>query len=312
MSYYQQQNRHRLSIGQDGNALTMLIAINLIAFVILAFVKVVYFFSEGGSDGMVSFYKNFFDWVALPASTDKFLTRPWTLISHMFVHDTQSIWHILGNLIWLWTFGYILQDLTGNRKLIPVFLYSALVGALAYMLAFNLLSPLKDHVEDAHAFGASAGIMGIAIAATTLAPGYRIFQMLNGGIPIWVITILYMIIDLATIPEGNPGGHIAHIAGGLTGCVFMLLVQRGKDPGLWMNNLYDWMNNLFDPDKPKKGKSVKQQLFYKAKVQPFSKTPTVTQQRIDDILDKINQKGYNSLTEDEKEILKRASKEDLL
>ena len=311
MSYYQQQNRHRLSIGQDGNSLTMLIAINLIVFVILAFVKVVYYFSEGGSAGLVPYYQNFFDWVALPASMDKFLTRPWTLITHMFVHDTQNIWHILGNLIWLWTFGYIMQDLTGNRKLIPVFLYCALAGAAAYMLAFNFLSPLKDSVDIAKAYGASAGIMGIAIPATTLAPGYRIFTMLNGGIPIWVITVLYMIIDLATIPEGNPGGHIAHIAGGVTGFFLMVMLKRGRDAGLWMNNVYDWANDLFDPEKPKKGKSVKQQLFYKARVQPFSKTPSVTQQRIDDILDKINSKGYQSLTEDEKEILKRASKEDL-
>jgi membrane associated rhomboid family serine protease len=311
MSYYQQQNRHRLSIGQDGNALTMLIAINLIVFVILAFVKVVYYFSEGGSAGLAPFYRNFFDWLTLPASMDKFLTRPWTLLSHMFVHDTQSIWHILGNLIWLGTFGYILQDLTGNRKLIPVFLYSAVFGAIAYMLAFNFLSPLKESVDVASAFGASAGIMGIAIAATTLAPGYRVFTMLNGGIPIWVITVLYLIIDLATIPEGNPGGHIAHIAGGLTGFLLMILLRRGIDAGLWMNNVYDWANNLFDPEKPKKGNSVKQQLFYKSRVQPFSKTPTVTQQRIDDILDKISSKGYQSLTEDEKEILKRASKEDL-
>ena len=250
MSYYQQQNRHRLSIGQDGNALTMLIAINLIPFVILAFIKVVYFFIESGQDAMAIYDRNFFDWVTLPASLDKFLTRPWTLFSHMIVHGT--VWHILGNLIWLGTFGYILQDLTGNRKLIPVFLYCAFVGALAYMLAFNLLTPLKEHVEEARAFGASAGIMGIAIAATTLAPNYRIFQMLNGGIPIWVITVLYLIIDLATIPEGNPGGHIAHIAGGLTGCLFMILVQRGIDPGLWMNNLYDWMNNLFDLRNRKK------------------------------------------------------------
>ena len=79
-----------------------------------------------------------------------------------------------------------------------------------------------------------------------------------------------------------------------------------------MNNFYDWTANLFNPAKPKKGKSVKSQLFYKATVQPFKKTPTITQQRIDEILDKIGQKGYHSLSEEEKEILKRASKEDLL
>lgn len=311
MSYYQQRNRHRLSIGQDGNALTLLIAINLIVFVFLAFVKVIYYFSEGKT-GTISFENNFFYWLTLPADLDKFISRPWTLITHMFVHDMSQVWHILGNMIWLWSFGYILQDLTGNRQVIPLFLYGALAGALGYMAAYNLIPPLKEHIVYSQAFGASAGIMAIAIGATTLAPNYRIFQMLNGGIPIWIITVLYLIIDLATIPESNPGGHIAHITGGLMGFLYMAMLQRGKDWGSWMNNLYDWTNNLFDPDKPKKGKSVKSQLFYKATVQPYKKTPTVTQQRIDEILDKINQKGYHSLTEDEKEILKRASQEDLL
>jgi membrane associated rhomboid family serine protease len=311
MSYYQQQNRHRLSIGHDGNALTMLIAINLIVFVMLAFIKVIYYFSSG-DEGSALFEKNIFDWITLPADLDKLLSRPWTLISHMFVHDTRNVWHILGNLLWLWAFGYILQDLTGNRKLIPIFFYGALAGAFAYILCYNVVPPLKEQLVYAKAYGASAGIMAIAIATTTLAPGYRIFNMLNGGIPIWIITVLYMIIDLATIPHGNPGGHIAHLAGGGMGFLFMTMLQRGKDWGLWMNNLYDWSNDLFNPEKPKKGKSPKAQLFYKSKVQPFKKTPLITQQKIDEILDKISQKGYGALTEDEKEVLKRASKEDLL
>lgn len=310
MSYYQQQNRHRLSIGHDGNALTMLIAINLIVFVMLAFIKVVYYFSSG-DQGSQLFEQNIFDWITLPAAMDKLLSRPWTIISHMFVHDTTTVWHILGNLLWLWAFGYILQDLTGNRKLIPIFFYGALAGAAAYLLAYNLVPPLKEHVAYAKAFGASAGIMAIAIATTTLAPGYRIFTMLNGGIPIWIITVLYLIIDLATIPHSNPGGHIAHIAGGGMGFLFVVMLRRGQDWGLWMNNFYDWVNDLFNPEKPHKGKSVKSQLFYKSKVQPYKKTPLVTQQKIDEILDKINQKGYSSLSDDEKEVLKRASKEDL-
>ena len=308
MSYYQQQNRHRLSIGQDGNALTLLIAINLVVFVLLAFIKVIYFFSQGDA-GVAAFDNDIFHWVALPASLDTFFTRPWTLLTHMFVHSTESVWHILANMLWLWAFGYILQDLTGNRKLVPVFLYGALAGAVAYMAAYNLITPLKTALPYSYAVGASAGIMAIAIATTTLAPGYRIFPMLNGGIPLWVITILYLIIDLATIPYSNPGGHIAHIAGAIMGFIFMRMMQQGKDWSAWMNNFFDWVTNLFNPDKPKKGKVVKSQLFYKARVQPFTKTPLITQQRVDDILDKINQKGYSSLTDDEKEVLKRASKE---
>lgn len=310
MSYYQQQNRNRLSIAQDGNALTMLIAINLIVFVILAFIKVVYYFSKADA-GLEFFTTRFFDYVTLPADFDRFLTRPWTLVSHMFVHDTNNVWMFIGNLFWLWAFGFILQDLTGNRKLIPIFLYGALAGAVAYMLTFNLIPNFKESLPEAQTFGASAGIMAIAIAATSLAPNYRLFRMLNGGIPIWVITIIYLILDLAMIPQSKPGEHISHLSGGAMGFVFVLLLQKGYDWSNWMNDLYDWANDLFNPDKPKKGTTVKSQLFYKAGVPPFKKTPMLTQQKVDEILDKISQKGYNSLTDDEKEVLKRAAKEDL-
>src|SRR5579875_145088 len=198
MSYYQQQNKHRISIGQDGNALTMLIAMNLVAFVILAFIKVVYYFTSGSGEAAALFDKNIFDWVILPADFHKFLTRPWTLFTQMFVYDTKNIWYILGNLIWLGVFGYILQDLSGNKKIFPIFLYGALAGAVAFMAAYNLIPSLRENVSVAQLYGSSAGIMAIAVATTTLAPNYRVFRMLNGGIPIWIITVIYLIIDLAT------------------------------------------------------------------------------------------------------------------
>jgi membrane associated rhomboid family serine protease len=308
MRYYQQQNRNRLTIGQDGNALTMLIALNLVVFVIIAFIRVIYFFSYGnGSAG--PFNSDILHWVALPASMETFITRPWTLITHMFVHNPADIWHIFGNMIWLWAFGYIFQDLAGNRKVFPMFFYGAIAGAVAYVLAYNFIGPLKETLDQSYAVGASAGIMAIAIAATTIAPNYRIFPMLNGGIPLWVITVFYLIIDLATLPYNNPGGHIAHLAGALMGFIVMRRIIAGNDWTLWMNNFFDWCSNLFNPERPKKGSSIKSQLFYKSKVQPFSKSQTITQQKVDEILEKIHQKGYNSLSEDEKEVLKKASQE---
>ena len=66
MSYYQQQNKSRLSIGQDGNVLTMLLAINLSVFAILAFIKVVYYFSFG-DQGLALFQDQIFRWFTLPA-----------------------------------------------------------------------------------------------------------------------------------------------------------------------------------------------------------------------------------------------------
>ena len=307
MSYYRQENRRsRLTVGQDGNALITLIAILLVVFILLAFIKVIYYFSYS-SNGLAPYHTNILNWVILPANISTFLTRPWTLITHMFVHD--SVWHIVGNLLWLWAFGHILQDLTGNRKIIPLFIYGGLAGAFAFMLSFNLIPVLKQYI-DVPALGASAGVMAIAIATTAMAPGYRIFPFINGGIPLWVLTMVFVIIDLATIPYNNPGGHIAHLAGAGMGYLFVVMLRNGYDWSNWMNAVFDWVTNLFNPDNPKKGKRIKTELFYKASTKPYKKTSNITQQKIDDILDKINQKGYNSLTDDEKEMLKRASKED--
>jgi len=309
MAYYEKEYKRRLLVGQGNNALVTLIAINLVLFVILAFVRaVLHLRSENAVEAKIYFDNTVMSWFSLPADVHKIAARPWTILTHMFVHD--GLWHVFGNMLWLWTFGYILQDLTGNRKIFPVFLYGALAGALAFILAYNFLPALSPSVHVQTALGASAGVMGIAVAATFIAPGYRIFPMLGGGIPLWVITAIYLMIDIATIPNSNPGGRIAHLAGGLTGFLFMYFYRKGYDWGGWINDFFDWFTNLFNPDKPKKGKVIKSELFYKSTKEPYKKTPNVTEQRIDEILDKISQKGYNSLTEEERDLLKRASQKD--
>ena len=307
MAYSEKEYKQRISLGQSNNALTMLMIINLVVFAIFAFIKVSFHLLYTEQAHAAALYnEKVLKWFILPSDLGDLASRPWTIITHMFVHD--GLLHIIGNMLWLWMFGYIMQDLTGNRKLFPVFIYGGLAGALSFILAYNLLPAFTPGTP---ALGASAGIMAIAVATTMVAPGYRIFPMLNGGIPLWIITVLYLIIDLATIPYNNPGGHIAHLAGGLMGFLFIIMLRRGYDWSDWMNNVYDWANNLFNPDRPKKGKNIKDELFYKSGSAPFKKTPNVTQQRVDEILDKINQKGYSFLTDEEKDLLKRASKEDI-
>jgi len=309
MAYYKKAYKRRLSFGQGSNALITLIAINLVIFVIFIFIEAIFYLRyEKKEEAIAAFNNNVLSWFTLPADIDKIGARPWTIITHMFLHT--GFWHVFANMLWLWTFGYIMQDLTGNKKIFPVFIYGALAGALAFVLAYNFLPALKPQLLVQSALGASAGIMAIAVAATMVAPGYRIFPMLGGGIRLWILTTIYIIIDLATIPVRNPGGHIAHLAGALMGVLFIYFFRKGYDWGKWMNDLFDWFNDLFNPDKPKKRKSVKQELFYKSSAPPYKKTPNVTEQRIDEILDKISQKGYNSLNEEEKELLKRASETD--
>lgn len=298
----------RLSLAQERNSLITLIAINLVVFVILIFIRAILSVQYGSLEaGTAKFEANVVPWFSLPADLSKLAARPWTIFTHMFTHI--DVWHIVGNMIWLWVFGFILHDLTGNRKIIPIYLYGGLTGALAYLLFYNLAPGMQDFLSGNTALGASAGVMAVAAAVTTISPGYRIFTMLNGGFPIWILTVIYLLIDLASVGGNNSGGHVAHLAGALAGFLFVLLYQRGYDGGAWINQFLDWCHNLFNPEKPSKKTDIKQELFYKATAKPYKRTPNITEQRIDEILDKISQKGIEALTDEEKELLKRASKE---
>lgn len=309
MSHYEKEYKRRLLLGQGNTALITLIAIHLVMFVLFFFVETFIKAKYGNKAQALSIFNDsVLSWITLPADTGKLANRPWTIITHMFIDI--SAWKLLANMLWLWAFGRILQDLTGNRKIVPVFLYGALLGAIAFILTYNLSSSLKDQLPVAISMGAGSGVMAVAVATTIVSPGYRLFPMLNGGFPLWILTSIYIIVDLSTIPVKDSALYASHLTAAITGFLFMYSFRKGYDWGEWMNNLWDWFTNLFNPDKPKKGKHIKQELFYKSSAQPFKKTPNVTEQRVNEILDKISQKGYASLNEEEKELLKRASQDE--
>lgn len=309
MTYSEKKHKPQISLGHSGNTLITLIAICLIIFVGLAFMKAVWFFRYPKEEALGFFNKDFLSLFVMPADLNNMISRPWTIITHMFTHD--NFWKVFTNMLWLWCFGYIMQSTTGTKKIIPIFVYGALGGAIAFLLAYNFLPSLQAQMPFANAMGASSGVMAIAIVATLLSPNFRIFPMIGGGIPLWGITIFYIISDLASISFSDTGYLLADIAGAVSGLFFVFLLRRGYDGSKWMNNFFEWVNTLFNPGKPKKGTNIKEELFYKSSSSPYTKTPNLTQQRIDEILDKINQDGYNTLTDEEKVLLKRAGKEDI-
>jgi membrane associated rhomboid family serine protease len=298
--------RKRMVLGQDGNALVQLVVINASLFAILKFIWLIY---RLNTLNPAAFETNVLNWFVLPASIDKLSSRPWTALTYMF--SESHIPRFIGNMFWLWCFGYILQDLTGNRKLIPIYLYGGLAGALFFVLSYAIFPQLQATVPIARLIGSNAAIVALAVATTAVAPDYRIFPMINGGIPLWILTLLFLLINFSSISHGDSGAYIANLAGGAAGFFFIYQLRRGHDGSVWINQLFDWCNDLFNPNKKKKGRSPKDEFFYKVSgTQPFKKIPNVTQQRIDEILDKINQQGYRFLTDEEKEILKRAADEE--
>ena len=309
MGVLPKKRRNSLLLGQEGNALVALIAINAMAFVIINFIKIGYFLS--GME-VTAFYRQVLAWFLVPANPDLLLSRPWTLFTYMFSHE--GAWHMISNMLWLWAFGYILQDLTGNRHLAPLYIYGGLIGAALFLLTVNIFPVLQRAIDTLPPLqGAGAAIMAVAVGTTALAPNYRIFPMLNGGIPLWVITLVFVLIDYALIASSGAGTAVAHLGGGFIGLLYIRAMQRGGDWGEWMHQLYQWFLTLFDPKtKAPSRQQQRQKVHYKTgTAEPFKARPHLTQQRIDEILDKINTKGYQFLTDEEKEYLKRASQEEL-
>lgn len=304
MTVREEKSKRKISLGENGNSLANLLIFNLIIFAVLLFIQMIYKISDFN---LAAYFTDIFDWFTLPSSVNKLATRPWVLVTHMFTH--YGLLNFIGNMIWLWSFGYILQDLTGNKKMIPIYIYGGFAGAVCYLLVHAIFPSMPAAASGL--YGSNAALMAVAVATTTVKPDYRIFPMLNGGIPLWVLLLIYAVLDFGFISQLDKGQYAAHLAGAGIGFLFVYQLRKGSDWSEWMNTFFSWVDNLFNPDKKKNAVKARDQFFYKVKdAQPYKKTPNVTQKRIDDILDKINQKGFHFLTDEEKDILKRAAKGD--
>lgn len=68
----------------------------------------------------------------LPLAAD---FKIWQPITHLFMHDPSSIWHILFNMFSFWMFGSVLENLWGSKRFLNFFILSGL-GAAAIHYAF--------------------------------------------------------------------------------------------------------------------------------------------------------------------------------
>lgn len=141
--------RKKMGLGQDGNALIQLIILNAVMFVILKFIFSIYLLTSMSTD---AYNKSIFQWFVFPAEIGKLSARPWTVLTYMFCDD--SVFRFIANMLWFWGFGYILQDLAGNKKLIPVYVYGGLAGAAFFILSYNIFPKLQLQQSTAFLIGA--------------------------------------------------------------------------------------------------------------------------------------------------------------
>jgi membrane associated rhomboid family serine protease len=240
---------------------------------------------------------DFPNWLAISSEPTTVLTRPWTLLTYAFFH--YGFLHLFFNMMVLNFSSRLFLIFFTQKQYLGLYILSAIFSALCFVLSFYFLHQTSSMV------GASAAIMALLVATTAYQPLMEIRLLLIGNVKLWHITAVLLLLDLLQIQMNNTGGHIAHLSGAFFGYIYIKLLQNGTD----LSRIVDSILNLF---------SKKQSTPFK-KVHVNPKKPAAkreskivikdkTQQQLDDILDKISQSGYDSLTAEEKEFLFKAGK----
>ncbi|MGF7231867.1 rhomboid family intramembrane serine protease [Arachidicoccus sp.] len=305
---YKVPPQNKVTLGSTGNAIVLLIGANAVLFVLLAFFKIFYFMTATGNVAditLAAYHKEVFDYLTLPLSFAAFVHQPWTLISYMFTHE--SLLDLLSNLLWLAAFGYIMQSLAENRKIIPIYLYGGVIGGIIFLLLSSFLPSSANHLN--YLIGATIPVIAIATAAVTLAPKYRIFPMLAGGVPLWILYLIYILINFSSATNAGLAFAFTIVVSALVGFFVIYQLKRGNDYCEWMYNLMYKIDSLFNPHKKFRSKPATEKFFYKTSRAPFKTEERITQEHVDELLDKISKKGYSSLSKTEREFLKRAGRE---
>ncbi|RPE12468.1 rhomboid family intramembrane serine protease [Chitinophaga lutea] len=232
---------------------------------------------------------------------NELLYKPWGILTYMFVHT--GIFHIFFNMLNLYWFGNMFRSTLGNKRVLPLYLLSGLFGALVYVLFYYALP--TSGVLGGPMIGASAAVMCFLVASATLMPNLEIGLLFLGTIKLKWVAVGVIVIDIITIPLGNVGGILAHLGGAAFGYVYVRTLQNnGTDLCAPLIALFEKITSLFSRrPKPQKFKPKKSPLRVVRNNEPSHTT------RLDQLLDKINEKGYNSLTSEEKQWLKKYSDE---
>ncbi len=199
----------------------------------------------------------------------------------MFLHG--DFLHILLNMFILWMFGCEVERYWGDKEFLKYYFICG-IGAGFFHLIFNMTSNIP-------VVGASGAIYGILIAFAMLFPErpimlFPLFISLKAKY--WAIIFAAIALMLGVLGGQNGVAHFAHLGGMIIGFVYLKL---------------GWKMSLLGRDvirRKRKEWEVQREIRMKQQMLKF-------REEVDLILDKINEVGYENLTEKEKRTLKKAS-----
>lgn len=141
--------------------------------------------------------------------------KPWTFITSMFLHQPNSLWHILFNMLTLWCVGPVLERMMGHWSFLALYAVSGLAGGTGMML-WAVLSGASGWITPV--YGASGALFGLFAAILVV---YRRIGLDIRSMMIWMLINFLMPVIMPNI------AWQAHLGGFLSGGMFTWLLVSG-------------------------------------------------------------------------------------
>jgi membrane associated rhomboid family serine protease len=287
--YYRREGPSFLgSLANQGKGCNWLLGLNILCFIVQMLTR-----PTGNNPGYP-----FEDWLVL--IPDQVLRgEVWRLLTYAFLHSTGSIWHIVFNMLFLWWFGRQVESVVGTREFVLFYLVSAVLGGLAYMAC--ALAGL--HAMNTHVLGASGAVTAVLVLAACYYPRQVIYLFFVLPVPIWGFVALNVIMDLFGLVGGQGGGVATsvHLGGAAFGFVYWKLHWR----------LAGWLR-LPSRSKPRLRLYREDDVGFVPAGKPapppgLRSDDEHLEAQVDAILAKIPRVGMEGLTDNERQVLLRAS-----
>lgn len=254
----------------------------------------------------------------VPSSLPDLLTRPWTLITYMFVH--YDILHILFNMLWLYWLADLFLNEYSTRNFVGLYILGGIGGGLFFICAYNIFPYFNSVVGSSYLLGASASVLSIMGALLYRIPDYELSLFMVGRVKFKYMALFIIGLDILLLLN-SPGQHFAHLGGALSGYLFAYMYSKNVDLTSWINRILDYIVSLSGYFKDgfyfirnifNKSRKPKMKVHYGGSARErdydYNFRKREKEEEINTILEKIKKNGYGALSKDEKRKLFDASR----
>lgn len=225
----------------------------------------------------------------------------WRLLSYAFLHHPGTLWHILFNMLFLWWFGRDVEDLYGSKEFLAVYLVSAVLGGVAYVLA-----QVAGVGGVLPCVGASGAVTAVLVLCALHYPNRTILLFFILPVPIWLLVVFQVAQDTFGFLSGSSGPTAVTVH--LAGAAFAFLYHKKQ----WrllnlLPSLGAWNRQRSRPRLRVVRPEEEDATPVTVAAPPASDLDEQLEAKMDAILEKMSRHGKESLTESERQILLRAS-----